>query len=185
MGSGRGGRSEGTRKRDQEHDQEICLGNQSQRYAMNPDLQQRRAGQRFHYRRRVRWRKQFTGSWEDFGFLYLLLAWISPFLVTLPTLSYTTALANDLATCLPPWTASIESSCYVFTTSQVPSDSAPHCGFLAATPATSGAMCANATSFIHSRMAPDQVGLRVHWTRAFAKFFTPPYSIQHLQTQEK
>ena len=36
--------------------------------------------------------------------------------------------------------------------------------------------------FIHFRVASDQVGLRVHWSRALAKFFTPPYSIQHLQT---
>jgi hypothetical protein len=43
-------------------------------------------------------------------------------------------------------------------------------------------MCANATNFIHFRVASDQVGLRVHWSRALAKFFTPPYSIQHLQT---
>jgi hypothetical protein len=182
MGSGRGGRSEETWGRDQEHGQEISLGNQSQRYAEDQDFQQRRAGQRFHYRRRARWRKPFTCGWEDCGSSYLLLAWISLFLVTLPTLSYTAALANGFAICLPPWTASIESPCYVFTPSQVPSDSAPHCGVLAAAPATSGAMCANATSFIHFRMAPDQVGLRVHWTSALAKFFTLPYSIQHLQT---
>ncbi len=181
-GSGRGGRSEETWGRDQEHGQEISLGNQSQRYAEDQDFQQRRAGQRFHYRRKARWRKPFTCGWEDCGSSYLLLVWISLFLVTLPTLSYTAALANGFAICLPPWTASIESPCYVFTPSQVPSDSAPHCGVLAAAPATSGAMCANATSFIHFRMAPDQVGLRVHWTSALAKFFTLPYSIQHLQT---
>ena len=57
MGSGRGGGNEETWGRDQEHGQEISLGNQSQRYAEGQDFQQRRAGQRFHYRRRTRWKR--------------------------------------------------------------------------------------------------------------------------------
>ena len=182
MGSGRGGGNEETWGRDQEHGQEISLGNQSQRYAEGPDFQQRRAGQRFHYRRKARWRKPFTGDWEDFGSSYLLLAWISLFLATLPILSYTTELANCFATCAPPWTAFITSPRLFFTPSQVPLVSALHCRILAAAPANFGAMCANATNFIHFRVASDQVGLRVHWSRALAKFFTLPYSIQHLQT---
>jgi hypothetical protein len=71
MGSGRGGGNEETWGRDQEHGQEISFGNQSQRYAEGQDSQQRRAGQRFHYRRRTRWRKPFTCDWEDFGSSYL------------------------------------------------------------------------------------------------------------------
>jgi hypothetical protein len=43
-------------------------------------------------------------------------------------------------------------------------------------------MCANATNFIHFWVASDQVGLRVHRSRALAKFFTSFYSIQHLRT---
>ena len=182
MGSGRGGGNEETWGRDQERGQEISLGDQSQRYVEDHDFRQRRSGQRFHYRRKARWRKPFTGDWEDFGSSYLLLAWISLFLATLPILSYTTELANCFATCAPPWTAFITSPRLSFTPSQVPLVSALHCRILAAAPATFGAMCANATNFIHFRVASDQVGLRVHWSRALAKFFTLPYSIQHLQT---
>jgi hypothetical protein len=111
-----------------------------------------------------------------------ILAWISLSLVTLPTLSYTTELANCFATCTPPWTASIASHRLFFHPESSSSVSALHCRILAAAPATFGAMCANATNFIHFRVASDQVGLRVHRSRALAKFFTPPYSIQHLQT---
>ena len=182
MGSGRGGGNEETWGRDQERGREISFGNQSQRYAACQDLQQRRAGQRFHYRRRARWRKPFTCDREDFGSSCLLLAWISLFLVTLPTLSHTAELANRFATCTPSWTTSIASSCLFFHPESSSSVSALHCRILAAAPAIFGAMCANATNFIHFWVASDQVGLRVHRSRALAKFFTSFYSIQHLQT---
>ena len=65
MGSGRGGRSEEKLGREQAYGQEISLGNQGERFAEDPDSQQRRAGQRFHYRRRARWRKPFTHDWKE------------------------------------------------------------------------------------------------------------------------
>ena len=177
MGSGRGGRSEEKRGREQAYGQEISLGNQRERFAEEPDSQQRRAGQRFHYRRRARRRKLFTHGWEAFSSLYFLMACILLFLVVPPTLSYVGTLANVSVAGLPSRSVLSESTCYVFISRSVSSDGAPHRGIFAATPATSGAMCANANRFIHSWMASVQAGLRVQWTSAFTKFFTLPHAL--------
>ncbi len=61
MGSGRGGRSEDTRlEAEWKLSQETSLVHQLCRHAADRDSQQRRAGQRFHYRRRARWRNSST-----------------------------------------------------------------------------------------------------------------------------
>ena len=182
MGSGRGGRSEEKLGREQAYGQEISLGNQRERFAEEPDSQQRRAGQRFHYRRRARRRKLFTHGWEAFSSLYFLMACILLFLVVPPTLSYVGTLANVSVAGLPSRSVLSEPTCYVFISRSVSSDGAPHRGILAATPATSGAMCANANRFIHSWMASVQAGLRVQWTSAFTKFFTLPHALHHPPT---
>ena len=69
---------------------------------------------------------------------------------------------------------------YMFISRYVTSDGAPHHGVLAATPATSGSMCANATRFIHIWMASVQVGLRVQWTSVFMKLSLLLHALYHL-----
>ena len=182
MGSGRGGRSEEKLGREQAYGQEISLGNQRERFAEEPDSQQRRAGQRFHYRRRARWRKLLLHGWEAFSSLYFRMACVLLFLVMPPTLSYVGTLANVSVAGLPSRFVLSESTCYVFISRSVSSDGAPHRGILAATPATTGAMCANANRFIHPWMASVQAGLRVQWTSAFTKFFTLPRALRHPPT---
>ena len=138
MGSGRGGGGKKKLGNAQAYGQKIGLrvSNQRERFAEDPDSQQRRAGQRFHYRRKARRRTPFTTDWKELSPFYILRACILLFLVIFQVLSLVDTLANAFAAGLLSRTVLIKAFCYVFISRYVPSDGAPHHGILAATPAT-------------------------------------------------
>jgi len=180
MGSGRGGWGKWKLGNVQAYRQKTGFGNQRGHFAGGSNSRHRRAGQRFHYRRRPRRRKLLPTVWKEFRPFNTLMACSLLFPVICQVLSLVATPANALDAGLLSRIVFINAFRYMFISRYVTSDGAPHHGVLAATPATSGSMCANATRFIHIWMASVQVGLRVQRTSVFMKLSLLLHALYHL-----